>query len=1371
MRMKMIVRAASMLALVLTASPLRSKTHPALPLLTQAAQIRKLTAEQARLGYPVELRGVITFYAPDFGLTFMQDASAGIFLNVSGPAPEAHPGDLVEVEGVTGRGEFAPVVDEPKIRVVGRAPLPTAPRFSVDDLLTGQQDAAWVEVRGIVRSLESQDVTSPDGSKRTQALLLRVASGRNQFHAWVQSFPHGASYATPVGAEVTVRGACAAIFNDKRQLIGIQLFVPSLDQVHVEEAAGPDPWALDVSPMNSLMQFSPQKPSGHRIRVQGVVTVYRHGSSLFLQDASGGVEVVLNHSIDVQPGGVVDAIGFPAVGQYAPILEDGEARRVGPGTLPQPLDLTHAATLTAGPDAELVKIDGRLTDRSVSGDDLVLTMQTRGSTFTAHLERAAPNDPLWSIPMGSQLVATGVWSIRTDEYHNPVAFRVLLRSARDIVVLERPSWWTAKRVAWLLSVLAAIVIWISLWVLVLRWRVEERTETVRATLESTADGILVLNSAGRIVTYNRKLAEMWHIPESLLEARHQNLALDYILSQMKDPAAFFAGDRQGRADTNAQTDDVIEFKDGRVFERHSEPQRVMGRNVGRVWGFRDVTERRRAEEELHHSRQMLRLVLDNIPQRVFWKDRNSRYLGCNRPFASDTGLQNPEEVVGKNDFDLSWRDLADLYRADDMLVMEKGAPKLNFDEPEKRADGSMAWLRTSKLPLRDREGKVIGVIGTYEDITERKRAERALQERTAYLNALIENNPLAIVTVDMRGRVKLCNPAFERLFLYRQEEIEGADLDELVAPSEFLSEAVAWSRQCQNGIAVRATSRRRRKDGSLVDVELYGVPMVREGAIVGHFALYQDISERKQAEAALIEERYTLHTLMDNLPDHIYFKDRQSRFIRINKAQAKVFGLSDPAQAKGKTDFDFFSDEHAQQAFADEQEIIRTGQPVLAKEEKETWPDARETWVATTKMPLRDAKANIIGTFGISRDITERRQLEEQFRQAHKMEAVGRLAAGVAHDFNNLLTVVIGYSDLLLKRLAASDRLRSSAQEIKKAGERAAWLIRQLLAFSRMQVLQPQVLDLGSLLRNAEQMLARVIGEDIEVDMRVPPGLGHVKADPGQIEQVIMNLAVNARDAMPQGGRLTLEAANVELDVTYARSHRSLVPGRYVMLVISDTGTGMNEETKAHIFEPFFTTKELGKGTGLGLSTVYGIVKQSGGFIYVYSEPGNGATFRIYLPRVDQPVEETPPGELSVEEPSPGSETILLVEDEEAVRSLARQVLESRGYRVLETDGATKALELAAAHKEQIQLLLTDVVMPHMNGKELARHLAPLHPETKVLFMSGHVDNVVVHNGVLDPGTAFLQKPFTARALARRLREVLDGAGDRRTDVMACEPN
>jgi signal transduction histidine kinase len=386
----------------------------------------------------------------------------------------------------------------------------------------------------------------------------------------------------------------------------------------------------------------------------------------------------------------------------------------------------------------------------------------------------------------------------------------------------------------------------------------------------------------------------------------------------------------------------------------------------------------------------------------------------------------------------------------------------------------------------------------------------------------------------------------------------------------------------------------------------------------------------------------------------------------------------------------------------------------------------------------------------------EKTNIEQQLRQAHKMEAIGKLAGGVAHDFNNLVTIISGYSDMLLSRIGPENSTRRELEQIKKAGDRAHSLTRQLLAFSRRQMLQPKVLDLNAVVTNLEPMLQRLIGENIELVIELKPGLGQVKADPGQIEQVIMNLAINARDAMPQGGKLLLETDNVELDEAYARRHIPTQPGSYVRLAVSDTGCGMDAATQSRIFEPFFTTKEQGKGTGLGLSTVYGIVKQSGGYIWVYSERGQGATFKIYLPRVLAPADSVQPVTHWSSLPQ-GKETVLLVEDEPEVRWLVRDMLQHLGYTVLEARHGIEAQVLSIQHQGPIHLLITDVVMPQMSGREIAEQLRFEHPETKVLYMSGYTDDAVVRHGVLAAEIAFLQKPFTPEALARKVREVLDG--------------
>ncbi len=508
------------------------------------------------------------------------------------------------------------------------------------------------------------------------------------------------------------------------------------------------------------------------------------------------------------------------------------------------------------------------------------------------------------------------------------------------------------------------------------------------------------------------------------------------------------------------------------------------------------------------------------------------------------------------------------------------------------------------------------------------------------------------------------------------------------------------------------------------------------------------------------EENY--RSIFDNAVEGIFQSTLEGRFKKVNQSLARILGYDSPDELMDSIK-DIASQLHVDTNSQAEAAMLLEDRGVLQGFEFEAFrKDGSKIWLCENKRSVRDSNNVELYREGTLEDITERkraeealRQSEEQLRQSQKLEAVGQLAGGIAHDFNNLLTIISGYSDLALRNLDKDNPIRTNIEEIRRAGQRAATLTRQLLAFSRKQVLQPKVLRLNRIVADVEKMLRRLIGEDIDLLTLLEPSLGQIKADPGQIEQVIVNLVVNARDAMPQGGKLTVETANVYLDNNYARKHVAILPGHYVMLAVSDTGCGMSPETSARAFEPFFTTKDAGKGTGLGLSTVYGIVKQSGGNVWAYSEEGRGSTFKIYLPRVDEVVS----GELDRDFPNElpqGRETILLAEDEDQVRRMTRKILEMNGYRVIEAGNGEEALLVYEEHKGRFDLVLTDAVMPLMSGRELAESLKFLDPNVKLLFMSGYTDDAIVRHGLLDDELAFLQKPFTPDALMRKVREVLD---------------
>jgi len=651
---------------------------------------------------------------------------------------------------------------------------------------------------------------------------------------------------------------------------------------------------------------------------------------------------------------------------------------------------------------------------------------------------------------------------------------------------------------------------------------------------------------------------------------------------------------------------------------------------------------------------------------------------------------------------------------------------------------------------------------------ESRRAEFALRESEGMYRNLIGNLVDVVMEIDSEGKFSYVSPQVLDVFGYTPEESVGLDAFSFVHPDDLSKcmEAMATTDEVKV-----FEYRSRHKDGHYIEVSTTGriVPDGCGGLKI--VSIVKDISELKRTEFALRESEVQLSNALQMAQaghweygvdsDVFTFNDSFYRIFRTTAAEQGGYQMSSAEYARRFC--------HPDDAAMVEQEVqasLETDDPEYSRqiEHRILYADGEVGYITVRFFIVKDSQGRTVSIFGVNQDITaqklaeqEREQLEEQLRQSSRMEAIGQLAGGVAHDFNNLLTAILGNCELLDLDIEQGSPLRGGLKEISKAGQRAVSLTRQLLAFSRRQVLQPVVLDLNAVIPDVDKMLRRLLGEDIDLSTTLAPELGRVRADPGQLEQVLMNLAVNARDAMPGGGRLTIETQNVKLDEEYAASHIDVQPGPHVLLVVSDTGDGMDAQTRARAFEPFFTTKDKGKGTGLGLATVYGIVKQSGGNIWIYSEPGQGTTFKIYLPRIDEPAETIERSAPAARAEAPrGSETVLVVEDDAAVRSLTARILERGGYEVLTAQDGAEALYLSDAEQGPIQLLLTDVVMPGQSGRQVAASLLEQRPEMKVLFMSGYTDNAIVHHGVLEEGTAFIQKPFTPEELARRVREVLD---------------
>lgn len=906
-----------------------------------------------------------------------------------------------------------------------------------------------------------------------------------------------------------------------------------------------------------------------------------------------------------------------------------------------------------------------------------------------------------------------------------------------------------------------------------------------------------------------------------------------------------------------------------------------GELQGIIGVAQDITDLKRAEEAVATHLQFMRVLLDAIPNPVFYKDVQGTYLGCNKAFEALMGVSR-EEIVGKTVYDLHPRELADNYHQMDLALFQTPGNQV-YETPLQSADGTLYRVFANKATFLGTDGRVAGLVGNIVDISDLRRAEEAVRESEARLRAIFEHAPVGITMVDSTGRFLQANPAYQEIVGYSAVELQGMTWQQLTHPEDLplnlqlQEELLAGQHQYYS-----MEKRYLRKDGKIVWVSMMLSRLQNvqgEPRVVGTVI---DVTARKRAEEALRESEQRFRDITEHAVEWVWEVDAQAEFTYSSPVVEHLLGFK-PEEVIGKRFYDFFLPDKREElknaalaVFAAKkpfrhflnQNLHKNGQIIListsgvpildeqgnlrgyrgadiditaqkqaeeALRESEqrfrlmaetiqdvfwistptigmtkyvspryeqVWgrtreaayqsplafletvhpedreqvksavmachaqgipssieyriikPDGEVRWIHDRGFPVEDEHGRVILFTGVATDITERKTLEQQLLLAQKMEAVGRLAGGVAHDFNNLLMAIMGYGEIMQAKVLKDDPLYDYLEDILKAADRAAALTGQLLTFSRQQILHPQVVDLNRVVLDLSRMLQRLIEEDIELKIITAPKLGAVKADSGQLSQIIMNLVINARDAMPCGGRIIVETAEVDFDKSRPTRSGLAPPGAYVLLEVSDSGVGMNEAVLAHIFEPFFTTKEPGKGTGLGLSTVYGIVKQSGGFIDLDSDPGKGSTFTIYLPRLEAAI-KLPKKKISLPTQFGGVETILLVEDEDVLRTLLAKFLRLHGYTVLEAHQGGEALLICEQHQGPIHLMVTDVVMPQMSGRVLADRLTPLRPEMKVLYMSGYTEDEVVQRGVAEQSVAFLQKPFKPIDLVHQVHIML----------------
>jgi PAS domain S-box-containing protein len=896
-----------------------------------------------------------------------------------------------------------------------------------------------------------------------------------------------------------------------------------------------------------------------------------------------------------------------------------------------------------------------------------------------------------------------------------------------------------------------------------------RAALFEALVERDADGLLALDT-GLLITYaSAGVERLLGYPTEELIGRS---ALEFIPPAGTDEALRYVSEALAAPGEHVYGTAMVCHADGSERLIEGTITNLLGDAPvhALIVSFRDVTDRQLQERELEGNERRFRELAEQAPVMIWKEDADRRLVWENRTALDFVGRSIEEER------DFGWLETVhpdDREEVRKIYLETTGARRgFTLEFRMRRHDGVYRNLLQIAIPQWDDQGELSGFLGVDVDVSDLKARAARIEEAEARYRHIADTVPVIVWMDDAQHRLTYQNrtaeeysgrPLSEQIGTAWYDGIHPDDRERVLASYRATSEAPA---------PYQHQYRMRRHDGQYRWFIEIGVPRYTEdGEFNGFTGVDVDIHDLKQAGVRLEQAEARYRNFIEQSTEGIWRLEHQipipidlppdeqirlsyegGYFAECNLAMARMYGFNSPEELVGvRLGTLMPADDQVNMELL--RNFIRSGYRLVNAESHEVDRHGRRKYFLNNLVGVVEG-GRLVRSWGTQQDITDRRQLEEEARQARKMETAGRLAGGIAHDFNNLLTAILGTAEILLAELSPSSTARQDVEEIKRAATRAANLTRQLLAFSRRQVMQPRIIDLDSLIHGVESMLRRLIGEHIGLDVSTDRDLWRVRADPGQLEQVIVNLSVNARDAMPTGGTLTIRTTNLDFPGTAHGPESIVPPGPYVLLTVSDSGTGMDEETLRHVFEPFFTTKEPGKGTGLGLATVYGIVKQSGGFIYADSALGSGSRFRIYLPRAEGNPDSQDTAVPPIV-PARAEGTVLLVEDEEAVRRLARRVLEGVGYRVLEAANGTEALGLAEGWSGRLDLVVTDVIMPGMSGQELSTRLRQKRPGLKILYVSGYTDDAILQHGNLLPNTAFLQKPFSPGSLAARVREVL----------------